>query len=300
VRARDARIRQLEKGAPAAAPAPVVDRAAIAREIATAVEKALVAERRETKRRIGLALGDVRSIAKWIGTGHSELVALGAALETMVDTTGDSRAEVQVGHTSRDAAATTGAIHPPVTAVGRSSRAPARPIATPAAAGDGSVAPGEQRILDAIAELNAFGIAEPLRVQVGIVAQYDLTGGVGSRHVSGLRERGLLTTPTGGALTLTAEGARQARHPERALTLAEFHGRVLARLDDGERRILEYLMSVYPRAESRDVVGAHARYDLTGGVGSRHVRKLVALRFIDIPSKRQLRAGKLLYPEALS
>jgi hypothetical protein len=291
-----AKVRQLEKGAPA----PVVDRAAIAREIAASVEKALLVERREMKRRIGLAVKDVRGIAQAIGTRHGELVGLGAALESMVDSAGASRAEVQVGHTSRDAAATTGANHSPASAVGQSSRAPARPIATPAAAGDGSVSPGEQRILDAIAELLAIGVQQPSRSQVGIMASYDLTGGSGSRHVSALRDRGLIEIPAAGSLVLSASGMRAARHPERPLSRAKLHAKVLSRLNAGEQRILTYLLEIHPATASRADVGREVRYDLTGGSGSRHVSKLVTLNLVDIPGAGQLKAGALLFPPGLS
>lgn len=163
----------------------------------------------------------------------------------------------------------------------------------------GGIAPGEQRILNALAELNAVGIERPTRTQAGIIASYDLTGGSGSKHVSALKERGLVTIPSAGTLALTEEGSLEAVHPEQLLTRDDLHQKVLSRLNEGERRILEYLIGIYPAAQSRADVGREVRYDLTGGSGSRHVSKLVTLGFIDIPGAGQLRAGKLLYPEGL-
>lgn len=291
-------ILQLRKGAPVVD--RVVDKIVVdERAIARAVE----AQRGVFVRRLKLAVKDVHGLARGVSaaaqaagetasrlsTVHGDLVRLGAALETMGETSEAERTEA-----TRTAAAPSVA-QPSVPAVGQSSRSPARPIATPS----GDAAPGEQRILDALAELHALGIERPTRAQVGILAEYDLNGGVGSRYTSALNGRGWISIPTGGALALTDEGSRRATHPETAITRDALHQRVLARLGDGERRILEYLIGIYPKAQLRADVGAAVRYDLNGGVGSRYTSKLVTLGLVDIPGRGELRAGKLLYPEGL-
>lgn len=161
------------------------------------------------------------------------------------------------------------------------------------------VSRGQQRILDALAELKAFGIAPASRAQVGIIASYDLTGGTGSKHISKMIEDGLLSIPIPGALELTTEGERMAAPPPESLSLEDFHRAALSKLSPGEARILEYLISIYPEVQSRADVGTAVAYDLTGGTGSKHIAKLTTLGFVDIPRPGQLRAGELLYPEAL-
>lgn len=179
---------------------------------------------------------------------------------------------------------------------------PSTPRSAPSASYTGEgVSPGQQRILDALCELKAFGVSPATRGQCGIMASYDLTGGTGSKHISKMIEDGLISIPTPGTIELTTEGERLAVAPAEALSLNQFHELALSKLSSGERRILEYLISIYPEAQSRADVGAHpdVNYDLTGGTGSKHIAKLTTLGFVDIPRPGQLRAGELLYPEAL-
>jgi hypothetical protein len=102
-----------------------------------------------------------------------------------------------------------------------------------------------------------------------------------------------------GTIELTTEGERAAAAPAEALSLQDFHELALGKLSAGERRILEYLISIHPDAQSRADVGTAVAYDLTGGTGSKHISKLVTLGFVDIPKPGHIKAGELLYPEAL-
>jgi hypothetical protein len=296
---------------------PVVDERAIAR----AVDKARASWGRDLRtvvdRQLRVVQRSVDALAKAgdglassiVGVrGSVSQLGLDLASASEAETTEDSRAEVQVGHTSRTTGAnhtsrTTGANHPSVSAVGQHSRAPARPIATsisastPSLAGD--LAPGEQRILDATAELEAFGISPASRAQVGIFAGYDLSGGTPGKYVGRLLAQQLAAVRGTGQLALTDAGRARARWPEAALTRAELHRRALDRLSDGERKILQHLLDIYPAAETRAEVGAAVGYNLSGGTPGKYVGKLVTLRFVDIPGTGQLKAGALLFPGGL-
>lgn len=73
----------------------------------------------------------------------------------------------------------------------------------------------------------------------------------------------------------------------------------IARLGDGERRILEHLIGIYPEPISRVDLGAAVGYNLGGGRPAGYVGKLTSMGFADIPSNGMLVAGKLLYPAGL-
>ena len=68
----------------------------------------------------------------------------------------------------------------------------------------------QQRILDAIAGLNAVGIAHPSKIQAGFWAGYRPSGTF-DNYLSKLRTQGLISYPVAGCVALTTEGAAIAR-----------------------------------------------------------------------------------------
>jgi energy-coupling factor transporter ATP-binding protein EcfA2 len=162
-----------------------------------------------------------------------------------------------------------------------------------------SIAPGEQKILDALAELKQLGVLSATRPQAGAMAGYNLSGGSGSRHVSSMVEKGLISIPEPRTIALTPLGEKHAQRPESFMTLADLHDRALSKLSGGERKVLEYLLKIYPDSVSRSQAGAAVSYNLSGGSGSRYVAKLATRQFVEFPEGRMLRAGKVLFPEGL-
>ena len=85
-------------------------------------------------------------------------------------------------------------------------------------------------ILDAIAGLNAVGIAHPTKLQAGFWAGYRPSGTFDT-YLSRLRTQGLLSYPVAGCDALTAEGAAIARAdlpaPQTPGTGAKTHRMVL-------------------------------------------------------------------------
>jgi hypothetical protein len=158
---------------------------------------------------------------------------------------------------------------------------------------------GQQKILNALAELETIGVDQATRHQLGMVAGYNLTGGTGAQHIADLGALGLVELPDKGVVRLTDDGRAAADAADAPTTLEELHERVLRKLPEGQRRIAEYLISIYPESISRAELGAAVNYNLTGGTGAQHVADLVTVGAARIPGSGKVVAGDLLFPESL-
>lgn len=158
---------------------------------------------------------------------------------------------------------------------------------------------GQQKILNALAELHAIGIERTTRQQLGMFAGYNLTGGSGAQHIADLVQLGLVEIPGQGSVQLTEAGHAAADATDVPQTLEELHQRALAKASSGQRRIAEHLISIYPEGISRADLGATVGYNLTGGSGAQHVADLVTLGVATIPRTGQVAASDLLFPEGL-
>jgi hypothetical protein len=171
-------------------------------------------------------------------------------------------------------------------------RAPSQPVE--------GVSRGHQRILDALAEMEALGIERPSRVQLKLFAGYDVTGGTGGTNLGALVTSGYVEIPSPGLVRLTDSGRAIARDSSAPRSLDELHQRVLAKVNSGQRRILEHLLAIHPdsiaRSDLKDALG----YDVTGGTGGTNLGALVTLGAVDIPSVGRVVASDLLFPDSLT
>lgn len=285
-----AKVTRLEQER-ATTPAPVIDQAAIDREVARAV--AAEGQRHDRVRRI------LRTGAQAILTSAMELVAASEAVIAGVDegwiqpVPDPAHAESQDGQ---------GVSRSPSTPLKERQTAPVPSDLRPAAVDDPDIDAGEQRILDAFAEMLTLGIRSATRLQLGLFAGYNLTvGGKGARYLGSLIERGFVVESRERELTLTVAGDRRARRPASPPSNAALQARVLDRLDEGERRLLAWLISVHPRPQTREALGSACSYNLTvGGKGAGYVRRLVALGLVDELTDRRLRASAVLFPRTES
>jgi hypothetical protein len=278
----ETRIAELEKQLKAKQPAAVDDRE-MSRRVSVAVDDAV----RNLKQQ--LATRDAR-IADLTKTMDENLRHIVKELGVKVSFTAPAPAPMR----RRDVPTAPRPQLPPV-----ASRQEPSPRRT---AQDGNIDPAEQRLLDALAELETIGVRPATRVQAAILANYaTLAGGTGAKKIGGLVERGLVAIPNAGLLDLTDDGRQQANSADAPRTRADLHKRLLDRLDDGERRIMKHLIDVYPDEAARDDVAAATNYaTLSGGTGAKNVGKLVNLGLVKIPRKGALIASELLFPEQLS
>lgn len=162
---------------------------------------------------------------------------------------------------------------------------------------DGNINGGERKILAAVGELHTLGVNEPTLEQIAIFAGYDLRGGRPAGYLRRLFQDDYLAA-SGGGFQWTRKTHEVVEAPSGIPTLHELHRRALDRLEGGERKILEFLISVYPHALTRDDVGQNVGYDLKGGRPAGYVRKLVTLNFAESKGNT-LRASQLLFPKGM-
>ena len=154
----------------------------------------------------------------------------------------------------------------------------------------------QQRILDAIAALNAIGISAPIRLQVAFFSRYTV-GGRFNRIVGELRTHGLIDYADGG-ITLTKHGETVA-DPETSITsLAKLHKMWLDKLSPSEAKILDVLLANYPESISREELATKTHYTV-GGRFNRLVGHLSSLGAAYYPSGSRVSAAPVLFPEGL-
>lgn len=182
-------------------------------------------------------------------------------------------------------------------------RAPARRPVPPAADGEFSPTGPQQRVLDALAWLEAVGFPQPTKIQTGFIAGYRVgkrVGGTFGNILGELRSVGLLDYPTAGAVQLTDAGHAVAAVPDIERTTRGLQDAVYARLDGPERRVLEVLVDVYPDTITKQSAGELAGYtvgDRVGGTFGNILGRLRSLGLIDYPAPGMVGALPVLFLE---
>jgi hypothetical protein len=165
---------------------------------------------------------------------------------------------------------------------------------------NGNITGLQQRIINGLAEASQFGVDDPDRKQLGFFIGTDLTGGTGSKSVAALRDSGIVECPPG-RISLTEHGKQYStvsNPPVRSRD--ELHKRVRDHLAGLELRILDHLLPIYPNQIHRKQLGEILGTDLTGGTGSKTVRRLVIAGIVLTPQPGMLKAADALFPESLN
>lgn len=156
----------------------------------------------------------------------------------------------------------------------------------------------QQRILDALASFEAFGIAQPSRSNVAVFAGVSSTSGAYANNVSRLNVMRLLCYPGTGLLALTDEGRAMANPAQRFDSIERLHEAWYAQLTRPQAAILGGAIGRYPgsieRSELAEVLGVSA----TSGAYANNLSRLHVLGVLEYPSKGTVRATELLFPEA--
>jgi len=175
-----------------------------------------------------------------------------------------------------------------------------RPARVVSPSSNGHVSGAEQRILNALAELAALGVAEPERVQVAFFAGYTHLNSKGLVNALGaLRSSGYIDYPTQGRVTMTPEGQQHAEPVEAPRSADEIRQRVVQMLGGASARILDPLIEAYPNAMSREDLAAAAQYGHVNSKGFVNaLGRLRSLGFIDYPQQGQVAAQPVLFLES--
>jgi uncharacterized protein len=178
-----------------------------------------------------------------------------------------------------------------------------RSTPTPWREPSGDLTAPQQRVLDALAWLEAVGFPQPTKIQVGFIAGYRVgkrVGGTFGNILGQLRGEGLIDYPAPALAQLTDDGRQLATMPDIEQTSEGLQQAVYARLDGPERRVLEVLVEAWPDALSKQDVGTAAGYtvgDRVGGTFGNILGRLRSLGLIDYPSAGLARAEDVLFLE---
>lgn len=161
----------------------------------------------------------------------------------------------------------------------------------------------QQKVLDALAWLEAVGFSQPTKVQTGFIAGYRVSKRIGGTYgniLGELRTAGLIEYPTPGLLELTDAGRVLAVFPDIEPTTRGLQAAIYAKLKVPEQKVLEVLVDAYPDAVSKREVGELAGYavsDRVGGTYGNILGRLRSLGLIDYPKPGQIVALPVLFLE---
>lgn len=154
----------------------------------------------------------------------------------------------------------------------------------------------EQKILDALASLEAVGVTTPSKTQVAAFAGYpnSKSGGF-SVPFAALVRKGLAEAG-GGKTSLTDTGQAAANAPSRPATSKELQERILHLLGTGKRKMLALLIAVYPEGLTRVDLAAKAGYsNAKSGGFSVPLARLVELGFVETVRPGVVRGREMLF-----
>jgi hypothetical protein len=166
----------------------------------------------------------------------------------------------------------------------RATTTPRRVDPTPGGSGP------QQRILDALAELEAIGATTAAREQVAFLAGYSHTNSKGfTNGLGSLRSAGEIDYPQQGQVCLTDAGRAKANTKGVPL---------IGLLEGATARVLQPLIDAYPNSLPRDALAAAANYGHMNSKGfTNALGRLRSLGFIDYPGPGQVVALPVLFLE---
>jgi hypothetical protein len=157
----------------------------------------------------------------------------------------------------------------------------------------------EQRIVDAIAWMNAIGVAQPDQRAVAFLAGYAGTGSGAYRNPRAKLNAKEFVRYVGDAIELTESGRYLAQSPDVPGTNAGIHAAVLGKIGGPERRLLTPLLAAYPRAIRNHELAREANYGSAGSGAYRNPRaRLRSFGLIEYVDGDAVRAVDILFPQA--
>lgn len=166
---------------------------------------------------------------------------------------------------------------------------------TKAIIGEG-VTGAKKRILDALAQLEVFGLMTPDRRTVAAHASMSPGGGHTNNTISALRTAGLLDYPSSGTLALTDAGRNAATYPASPPTLADLHASWLALVSGIQQRILQVVIDSHPDGITREELASRIGA-AEGGHFNNSISALRTLGALDYPRKGWVVATEAVFPK---
>lgn len=163
--------------------------------------------------------------------------------------------------------------------------------------GNGELTPYQLDILRGLAELESIGRSDVPFALAGVVARKSATSSTFERYRSKLQSAGLVNYPRPGRLALTDNGREIAPAPDSPLTSDEIQQRCLSLLTPYQVDLVKALISVHPRAVSRDELGKLAGKQATSSTFERYVASLRGMEIIEYAGSKMVKAADWLFFE---
>lgn len=183
--------------------------------------------------------------------------------------------------------------------VGKTTKQPASQVPeTPA--GEFKISRPQQAILDALRWFEGIGVDKARKEILACLADASSTSSVFQNNLGHLRSQlGLISYPGSGEVALTDQGRSFANVPERALTHAELHAAVRAKLTPSLVRILDVAIACYPTVLSKVDLADQVQASATSSVYQNNLGRLRSLGFISYPGPGLVCAADLLFPAGM-
>jgi hypothetical protein len=280
-----ARLRKAERSG-AIVEKSVADPAAIA----AAVDRARGQWTRDLKRLVGRDVAAVsKSIDRIVTLGNQLLVAGGDAVSALLTLDGTLSPNGEL----EPAIATRPALRPVDVDLPRRPRAPTS--VEPAA----GVSRPQQRMLNALANLEALGLTPAPRNQIAALSDQSPRSSGFEKNMSTLRSAGYIRYPDSDSMELTDEGRKIAQADAGGTTLAEIHAGWRDIVSGPQWRMCQALIGVHPDAMDRAALAAESSQSVTSSGFEKNLSTLRTLGLIAYPSSSEAAATDLLMPKGL-
>lgn len=157
------------------------------------------------------------------------------------------------------------------------------------------VGPARQRILDALGFLESIGVVPADKIQLALMAGMSPTSGGYFNNLGSLRSGGLIDYPAPTRVALTAEGRSCANVQQAIATTRELHDLIRTKLPPVKWRLLDLLISAYPKPLAKDELAVRAGVSSTSGGYFNNLGSLRSLGLIEYPSPGQVVALPVLF-----
>lgn len=159
----------------------------------------------------------------------------------------------------------------------------------------------QDRILNALAELEVIGLRSAPRVLVAFMSGYSNMASKGFANAIGAaKTAGLVDYPSKGQMSLTDSGRSLAKSVNAPASLDDLHARVLGLFEGAHQKVLNPLLGCYPHSMSREDLAARAGYTNLASKGfTNAIGRLRSLGMIDYPERGQVVATSVLFPAGL-
>lgn len=170
-----------------------------------------------------------------------------------------------------------------------------KPGNPPQNSAQGSLPGPHQKIIDAIAWWQAFGIKSPLGRQVAFIAGYSYGTGTWNKYQSALRSGQIIET-NGGRMHLTTQGLTYAAPVPATPLVAELHEAVREQLDGPLTKLFNVLLEAHPGMLTTDEWVSRAGYQPGTGTANKYASRLRSLEIAATPERGRVRAADWLFP----